>query len=80
MPKNPDHICVRSRWVNCNKGNAPNQDIGARLAACEAIHGDRHYAFFASRPATEAKHILLAEYAKGRTRAGQKLRLSSVHV
>lgn len=31
----PDHVHVRSRWVLCNKGDAANPDIRARLVACE---------------------------------------------
>ena len=77
---NPDHMFVRSRWVNCNKGDAMNPDIRARLVACEVNRGDKHDAFFASTPPLEATKMLFAQYAKERTRAGQKLRLSFVDV
>ena len=80
MLKNPDHLLVRSRWVSCNKGDAMNPDIRARLVACEVNRGDKHDAFSAPTPPLEAKKMLFAECAKERPRAGQKLRLSFVDV
>ena len=80
MLKVPDHVFVRSRWVNCNKGDALNPDIRARLVACEVNKGDKHDSFFASTPPLEAKKLLFAEYAKQRTRDGKPLRLSFIDV
>ena len=42
MKKVPDYILVRSRWVLCNKGDAENPDVRARLVSCELNKGDRN--------------------------------------
>ena len=76
----PHHILVRCRWVLCNKGDAAQPDIRARLVACELNRGDKHDAFFASTPPLEAKKLLFASYARERKRNGQCLQISFVDV
>ena len=80
MKKVPGHIFVRSRWVNCNKGDAASPDVRARLVACEINRGDKQDHFFASTPPLEAKKMLFARFAQERNRDGQPLRLSFVDV
>ena len=80
MLKVPDHVFVRSRWINCNKGDANNPDIRARLVACEVNKGDKQDHYFASTPPLEAKKLLFAQYARERSRNGQPLRLSFIDV
>ena len=38
LKKFKDAKLVRCRWVLCNKGDAQNPDVGARLVACEVNH------------------------------------------
>ena len=80
MFKIQDHVFVRSRWVMCNKGDAENPDIRARLVACEINKGDKQDNFFASTPPLEAKKILFAQFTQERHRNGKPLRLSFVDV
>ena len=75
-----DHVFVRSRWVMCDKGDADNPDIRARLVACELNKGDKHDSFFASTPPLEAKKMLFAQFTQERHRNGKPLRLSFVDV
>ena len=39
MRKIPDYILIRSRWVLCNKGDANDPDVRARLVSCELNNG-----------------------------------------
>ena len=80
MLKVDGHVFVRSRWVNCSKGDAANSYIRARLVACELNKGDNNDNFFASTPPLEAKNLLLPRYAKKRTRNDKPWRLSFVDV
>ena len=80
MHQVPGHIFVRSRWVNCNKGDSTNPDIRCRLVACEINKGDKHDNFFASTPPVAAKRMLFAQYTQEQTRKGNNLRLSFVDV
>ena len=57
---------VRTRWVICNKGDADEPDIRARLVACE-VNQYKTDDFFASTPPLEAKRLLLSEMAPRRT-------------
>ena len=77
MKATPDYILVRSRWVNCNKGDAESPDIRARLVACEVNKGDKHDAFYASTPPLEAKKLLFARYAQERSRQGSRFNCHS---
>ena len=52
MKKVPDYVLVRSRWVLCNKGDANNPDVRARLVSCELNQGDRNDAFFRQHTAS----------------------------
>ena len=54
------YIFVRSRWVHCNKGDALNPDIRARLVACEINKGDKNDSCVASTPPLEAKKFPFA--------------------
>ena len=80
MMKVDGYIFGRSRWVHCNKGDAVNPDIRARLVACEISKGDKNDSFFASTLPLEAKKFFFAQYTKERTRKGMPLRLSFVDV
>ena len=80
MMKVPDHVSVRSTWVNCSKGDAANPDIRAKLVACELNKSDNHDNFFAPTAPLEAKKLLFAHNAKERTGNGKPLRLSFVDV
>ena len=67
MMKVDGHIFVRSRCVHCNKGDALNPDIRARLVACEINKGHKKNSFVASAPRPpplEAKKLLFAQYAR----------------
>ena len=81
MHKYKDFIFVRSRWVNCNKGDSEDPDCRARLVACEVNKtGEKNDLFYASTPPLEAKKAMFSRYAQ-HTRAGAKpLRLSFVDV
>ena len=75
-----DHVCVRSRWVCCNKGDAQNPDIRCRLVACEVNKDGKQDNFFASTPPLEAKKLLFARYARERRRKGKCLQLSFIDI
>ena len=81
MHEYKDFIFVRSRWVNCNKGDSEDPDCRARLVACEVNKtGEKNDLFYASTPPLEAKKAMFSRYAQ-HTRAGAKpLRLSFVDV
>ena len=76
----PDHVHVRSRWVLCNKGDAANPDIRARLVACEINKDGKQDSFFASTPPLESKKFLFARFAAERKRNGECLQLSFVDI
>ena len=80
MNKVKDHVCVRSRWVCCNKGDAQNPDIRCRLVACEVNKDGKQDSFFASTPPLEAKKLLFARYSKERRRQGKCLQLSFIDI
>ena len=80
MARVEGHVCVRSRWVLCNKGDASAPDIRARLVACEVNKDGKQDSFFASTPPLEAKKFLFARYAKERRRNGEPLQLSFVDI
>ena len=80
MAKVQGHVCVRSRWVCCNKGDAQNPDIRCRLVACEINKDGKQDSFFASTPPLEAKKLLFARYAKERRRKGKCLQLSFIDI
>ena len=46
----PDSKLVRCRWVLCNKGDAQNPDVRARLVACEVNYSSKEDSFFAATP------------------------------
>ena len=75
-----DHVFVRSRWVLCNKGDAAEPDIRARLVACEVNKDGKNDNFFASTPPLEAKKLLFARFAKERQRGSEPLQLSFVDI
>ena len=80
MSKVPNYVCVRSRWVCCNKGDSKNPDIRCRLVACEINKDGKQDSFFASTPPLEAKKLLFARYAKERRRNGKCLQLSFIDI
>ena len=47
---NAEAVHVRTRWVLCNKGDASNPDMRARLVACEVSKTGKENAFYASTP------------------------------
>ena len=59
----PDSKLVKCRWVLCNKGDAQNLDVWARLVACKVNYGSKADSFYAATPTLEAKKILFAKYA-----------------
>ena len=61
-----DAIHVRTRWVLCNKGDAENPDMRARLVACEVNKTGKEDAFYASTPPGESKKILFSIYSDRR--------------
>ena len=61
-----DAIHVRTRWVLCNKGDADNPDMRARLVACEVNKTGKEDAFFASTPPGESKNILFSQFPSRR--------------
>ena len=76
-----DSKLVRCRWVLCNKGDAQQPDVRARLVACEVnFGGTREASFFASPPPLEAKRILFAKYAQEPVKNGVPQRISFVDV
>ena len=65
MKSFPESKLVRCRWVLCNKGDAQNPDVRARLVACEVNYGGtKEDSFYAATPPLEAKKILFAKYAQ----------------
>ena len=80
MLKVPGHVCVRSRWVCCNKGDSVTPDIRCRLVACEVNKDGKQDSFFASTPPLEAKKFLFARFARERKRNGQSLQLSFIDI
>ena len=64
----------------CNKGDAQNPDVRARLVACEVNHGTKDASFFASTPPLEAKRMLFAKYADSPTVDGVPMRLSFIDI
>ena len=50
---------VRMRWVLCNKGDAKNPDVRARLVACEIAH-EKESASYASTPPSRPRNGSLA--------------------
>ena len=66
----PDSKLVRCRWVHCNKGDAQNPDVRARLVACEVNYGTKEDSFYAATPLLEAKNILFAKYAQEQIKKG----------
>ena len=78
-------VHVRTRWVLCNKGDAVNPDMRARLVACEVNKTGKEDAFYASTPPGESKKILFSLYASRRHKTmkdGSKmpLRLSFIDI
>ena len=61
-----DVVNVRTRWVLCNKGDADNPDMRARLVACEVNKTGKEDASWASTPPGESKKILFSMYASRR--------------
>ena len=66
--------------MKCNKGDAENPDIRARLVAREINKVDHIDKCFASTPPLEAKKLLFAQYAKERAWSSKPLKLSVVDV
>ena len=60
----PNGKLVRCRWVLCNKRDAQNPDVRARLIACEVNSGSKEDSFYAATPPLEAKKILFTKYAQ----------------
>lgn len=56
---------IRTNWVVCNKGDAQDPDVRARLVACE-VNTYKSDLFHASTPPLEAKKILLSQMASER--------------
>ena len=52
---NAEAVHVRTRRVLCNKGDASNPDMRARLVACEVNKTGKEDAFYASTPPGESK-------------------------
>ena len=71
---------VRCRWVCCNKGDAQNPDVRARLVACEVNYGSKEDSFYDATPPLEAKKILFAKYAQEPIKNGLRQRLSFVDI
>ena len=70
-----DYKLVRMRWAICNKGDANDYDIRARLVACE-INTYKTDEYFASTPPLEAKRLLFSEMARvHKTKDGRDLEL-----
>ena len=65
---NAEAVHVRTRWVLCNKGDASNPDMRARLVACEVNKTGKEDAFYASTPPGEAKKALFSMYASRRNK------------
>lgn len=59
-------VHVRTRWVLCNKGDASNPDMRARLVACGVNKTGKEDEFYASTPPGEAKQALFSMYASRR--------------
>ena len=76
----PDSRLVRCRWVLCNKGDAQNPDVRARLEACEVNYDNKEDSFYAATPLLEAKNILFAKYAQEPVKKGLRKRLSFVDI
>ena len=75
----PEAKLSSCRWVVCNKNDASDPDVRARLVAQEVgSHADMSY--FAATPPLESKRMLLSQWATGRRRGNANLKLSFVDV
>ena len=79
MKGSEDSSLVRMRWVLCNKGDAKEPDVRARLVACE-VAKDKQSAFYASTPPLEAKKKLFSRYSAERVRHGKPLAMGFVDI
>ena len=71
---------IRTRWAICNKGDAANPDVRARLVAQE-LNTYKSDEFFASTPPLEAKRLSLSELTtKKTTEDGRALEVSFVDI
>ena len=77
--KDPAAKVISSRWVVCNKNDAHNPDVRARLVAQEVNTGS-DASYFAATPPLECKRMLLSQYATEKTRHGQPLKLRFIDV
>ena len=81
LHKLKDPKVVRSRWVLCNKGDAANPNLRARLVACECnTSGTKEASFYASTPPLEAKKLLFRKYTDRPIVNGKPMRLSFVDI
>ena len=68
-----------TRWVLCNKQDASDPDVRARLVAQEiSTHPDD--SFYAATPPLEAKRLLFSQWASEQYREGSRLKLSFIDV
>ena len=60
-----DYVRTRSRWILCNKGDADDPDMRARLVSCEVNKdkGAKPPEFHASTPPLEAQRAMFSRFA-----------------
>ena len=70
---------IGTRWVMCNKQDAAEPDVRARLVAQEvSTHADD--SFYAATPPLEAKRLLFSQWASEQYRQGSRLKRSFIDV
>ena len=77
--KDPNHKIIKTRFVNCNKGDHDVPDCRARLV-CQEVNTYKSDEFYASTPPLEAKRMLFSRYSSERTRGGKALKISFVDI
>ena len=78
--QDPESKVISCRWVICNKNDADDPDVRARLVAQEVgTHSDMSL-FAATPPPLESKRMLLSQWASERRRDGALPKLSFIDV
>ena len=70
---------IPCRWVNCNKNDAADPDVRARLVAQEVAHSHDE-SFYAATPPLESKRMLFSQWATEGRRGGKLLKISFIDV
>ena len=70
--QDPSAQLIGVRWVICNKGDAQNPEVRARLVAQEVSHSN-DVSFYAATPPLESKRMLSANWHQSARVVGRLL-------